>query len=93
MGDPSPEGGGHLEGAGLTSAIGEFEDMELVPIELAALRVVREAEGLAFPESDHPLLHTPLADIPSKPTYKPAGDDLLQSWLAAARRENRSLDV
>ena len=62
----------HLTGTGSSDLAGEFEDMELVPIELAAVRGVREKEGLAFPASDHPLLTTPLAGDPA-PRDLPTG--------------------
>jgi hypothetical protein len=81
----------HLQGMGLTEDIGEFEDLQLVPIEIAAVRALREKEELEFPEVDHPLLQTPLADIPQRPTYQPAEDAPLQRYLAAARAEQPDL--
>jgi hypothetical protein len=83
----------HLQGMGLTEDIGEFEDLQLVPIEIAAVRVLREKEGLEFPDVDHPLLRTPLAEIPRRPTYRPADDAPLQRYLAAARAEVRDLEL
>jgi hypothetical protein len=81
----------HLEGVGLKDNVGEFEHLELVPVEVAALRAVREKEGLELPEVDHPLLQTPLANIPRKPTYQPEKDVLLQKWLKAGPKEARAL--
>jgi len=49
--------------------------------------VVREREGLELPEVDHPLLQTPLANIPRKPTYRSEKDPLLQKWLKLARKK------
>jgi hypothetical protein len=73
----------------------EFHEgwLTLIPIEILALRAIREKQGLPFPDVDHPLLQTPAANAPQKAAYAPARDELLQGWVALARKENPDLGL
>jgi hypothetical protein len=71
----------HLEPSGPMHSAGEFHVYyELIPIEIAFIRVIRANEGLETPAIDHPLLRTPFARIPEGPQYDLTNDDL---WLRA----------
>jgi hypothetical protein len=78
----------HLRRAGLEGDDSVLDEgYEICPIELAALRTVRDQEGLVTPRIDHPLLSTPLAQIPPGPTgYDPESDALLVEAADLARR-------
>jgi hypothetical protein len=53
------------------------------PVEIIAIRRIREALGLAMPVVDHPLLSTPLAKPPA--VIEGAHDGVLSDLLSAAR--------
>ena len=62
----------------------------LIPFEVAALVRVREVLGLTTPRVDHPLLATPLAQIP-RPMPKLPPDPLLENVVAACRKRTPRL--
>jgi hypothetical protein len=50
-----------------------------IPYDYYCIQLIREKEGLATPTIEHPLLQTPLAEIPKdKPGYKLDEDEVLQ---------------
>lgn len=57
----------------------EILSFDLIPFDIRAIELVRKKEGLSTPTIDHPLLKTPLADIPAeRPGYDPATDEVFQ---------------
>jgi hypothetical protein len=72
----------HLEDADAS----EFSIFMLVPAEIEAMRIVREAAGLSWPAVSHPLLQTNLARFPKETAYRPESDELLQRCLELARQ-------
>ena len=60
----------------------EILTFDLIPFDIRTIELVRKKEGLPTPAIDHPLLKTPLADIPAqRPGYDPASDEILQLVL------------
>jgi hypothetical protein len=53
----------HLEGSGPAGAPFDDPPCKLYPIEILALRIVRESLGLDMPKVDHPLMHTNLVTM------------------------------
>lgn len=62
------------------------------PVEIVAMKRVREELGLGFPKIEHPLLDTPLFNVPNLiPKKEP--DELLQRFIDRCRAEMPSLEV
>ncbi|MEZ2661042.1 hypothetical protein ACBP89_23910 [Aneurinibacillus aneurinilyticus] len=59
--------------------LSEILSFDCIPYDYYCIRLIREKEGLATPNIEHPLLQTPLAEIPKdKPGYKLDEDEVLQ---------------
>lgn len=57
----------------------EILSFDCIPYDYYCIRTIREKEGLDTPYIEHPLLQTPLAEIPQeKPGYKLEDDEILQ---------------
>ncbi|MGE7953518.1 hypothetical protein [Lysinibacillus xylanilyticus] len=57
----------------------EILSFDCIPYDYYCIQLIREKEGLATPSIEHPLLQTPLAEIPKdKPGYKLEEDEILQ---------------
>lgn len=57
----------------------EILSFDCIPYDYYCIRIIREKEGLDTPYLEHPLLQTPLAEIPrEKPGYKLEEDEILQ---------------
>jgi len=68
----------------------ELLSFRAAPFELAAVRAVRQREGLAMPTVGHPLANSTLANIPLGPTgYDPASDSWVQLAMDAAKPAGR----
>jgi hypothetical protein len=53
-----------------------------LPKNIRCIGLIRKKEGLSTPAVDHPLLKTPLAEIPSeRPGYDPEADGIFQLVL------------
>jgi hypothetical protein len=59
--------------------------MEYDPFEILAVLKLRDMHGLPNPTLDHPLMNTPLGQLP--PSVPPYSDELLEGVLARARQE------
>jgi hypothetical protein len=78
----------HLAQATKQTGYPEFDRLPfgVFPVDMLAVARVRQQSGLAMPKVDHPLLRTPLADLPSKETRPSMGPDtLLEKVIAKAR--------
>lgn len=77
----------HLEQAMDEQSVrNDFRAYSIAPVELVAIRLVREREGLRMPEVSHPLAHTPLAQMPIGPTgYDPTSDPWVQRAIDVAK--------
>jgi hypothetical protein len=63
---------------------GDF-DYQYYPFEILTVLRLRKIHGLSVPRLDHPLMRTPLGELPeSQPLYQ---DALLEAVVAQARRE------
>ena len=59
--------------------LSEILSFDCIPYDYYCIQLIREKEGLATPNIEHPLLQTPLAEIPKdKPGYKLDEDEILQ---------------
>ena len=59
--------------------LSEILSFDCIPYDYYCIQLIREKEGLATPNIEHPLLQTPLAAIPKdKPGYKLDEDEILQ---------------
>jgi len=57
----------------------EILSFDCIPYDYYCIQLIREKEGLATPSIEHPLLQTPLAEIPKdKPGYQLDEDEILQ---------------
>ena len=78
----------HLDEAGLNeqSLLQEFElGFELIPAEICAIKVARQKLGLGFPKLEHPLMSTPLANVPTSASYDYRQDEELKAPLDYSR--------
>jgi hypothetical protein len=57
----------------------------IFPIEMLAIKRIRQEQGLPMPEIDHPLMQTPLANPPE--VMPKVEDPLLDAVIAKARKE------
>ena len=60
-----------------------WEPYRVLPVEILAVRRIRADLGLPTPEVQHPLMQTPLAEVPE--TIPPVKDALLEKIIAKAR--------
>jgi len=59
--------------------LSEILSFDCIPYDYYCIQFIREKEGLATPNIEHPLLQTPLAEIPKdKPGYNIDDDEILQ---------------
>jgi hypothetical protein len=84
----------HLGEIGFAKNFGEFETRyDLIPIDIAFIRMMRAQEGLETPALDHPLASTPFGRIPAGPQYDLGEDDLWRRACGLLKEKMPALDL
>ncbi|ARS42232.1 hypothetical protein CA265_22255 [Sphingobacteriaceae bacterium GW460-11-11-14-LB5] len=72
----------------LKDKFSEILSLDLIPYEIRLIQVLREQNGLAMPKVSHPLLETPLAEIPAeKPEWDLSKDQVFQYLISKEKAD------